>query len=103
MDQATAKEVTTLLATLIGEIMEDHIDLAIFTTAPADRAGRLLTAGEDIPPLARAMDVIARRQEGATFSPPPQASIRGRPSATPEGVRLPRLGGGGGNRPPRRN
>lgn len=63
MDQETAREVTTLLATLIGEIMEDHIDLALFTDAPSDRALRLREVGEDIATLARALDVIARRQE----------------------------------------
>jgi hypothetical protein len=65
VDRKTAREVSRLLATLIGEIMEDHAEIALsldFATARRD-AQRLARAGEDIAGLAGAIEVIARRAE----------------------------------------
>jgi hypothetical protein len=63
MDLETAREATSLIATLIGEIMEDHVMLALSAgdEAPADWPAVLEQAGEDIADLGKAIAVIARR------------------------------------------
>lgn len=65
MDRETADEATRLIALLIGEIMEDHVDnaLAVVVPQPLDWSTRLTAAGEDIAILGRALAVIARRAE----------------------------------------
>ena len=65
MDRKTAREVSRLLATLIGEIMEDHVELALSLDSAAVREGadRLARAGHDIAGLAGAIEVVARRAE----------------------------------------
>jgi hypothetical protein len=65
MDRAELREAARLIATLIGEIMEDHVDLAL--TAGDDGSAhwpvRLQRAGADIADLARAIAVLGRRAE----------------------------------------
>src|SRR5205807_2184443 len=63
MDREAATEALSLIALLIGEIMEDDVDSAL--TVPvlqgSDWSLRLTLAGEDIAVLGRALAVIARR------------------------------------------
>ncbi len=61
MERRTARAALDLLATLIGEILEDHVDLAL--TSPFDPRGAepLRQAGADIAALASAIAVIGRR------------------------------------------
>lgn len=73
MDRQTARVASALLATLIGEIMEDHVDLAL-TAGPStigDWPRLLVLAGQDITTLAAAIEIVARRVEQ---SPPPSPS-----------------------------
>jgi hypothetical protein len=65
LDRKTAEDAMGLLAVMIGELMEDHVDMAISAPLAADAAARLRRAGEDITCLAAAMQVIARRAEEA--------------------------------------
>jgi hypothetical protein len=65
LDCKTAEDAMGLLAVMIGELMEDHVDMAISAPLAADAAARLRQAGEDISRLAAAMQVIARRAEEA--------------------------------------
>ena len=70
MDQATAREAGEVLATLIGEIMEDEVDLALTAGGQGDgldRVVRLRLAGEDIAALATAIEIVGRR---GAHSPP---------------------------------
>jgi hypothetical protein len=55
-----------LLSVLIGELMEDHIEVAISAPLAADGAARLRQAGEDIACLAAAMQVVDSRAEEQT-------------------------------------
>ena len=63
MDLRAYREAVSLLATMIGEIMEDNVDsaLALAAPQPMDWSTRLSTAGEDIAVLGRALGVIGRR------------------------------------------
>lgn len=63
MDHQSARNAVTLIALLIGEIMEDHAGAAIAppATPPAAWSGRLTQAGEDIETLGRALSVFGRR------------------------------------------
>lgn len=63
MDLRAAREAVGLLASMIGEIMEDNVGaaLAVVAPQPADWSARLTEAGEDISTLGRALAVIGRR------------------------------------------
>lgn len=63
MDLVTAREAVSLIATMIGEIMEDHVDgaVAVVVPQPAKWSATLASAGEDISVLGRALGVIGRR------------------------------------------
>ena len=63
MDRKTADETIELLALLIGEIMEDHVHLAISAPLSTGAVKRLSQAGEDVGRLAAAMEVVSRRAE----------------------------------------
>lgn len=54
MDRQTAREASALLATLIGEIMENHLDLALTVgrSVASDWPGLLGLASQDIATLA---------------------------------------------------
>ena len=65
MDRNIADQTTEHLALLIGEIMEDHVHLAISAPLSAGAIKRLGQASEDIGRLAAAMEVVARRAETA--------------------------------------
>ena len=69
MDRETAHEATHVLATLIGEIMEDHVAMALSPPVGGNWPGALRRAGEDIATLAAAIAVITRRSEKADDSP----------------------------------
>ncbi len=67
IDRETAQFGLSALGTAIGEIMEDTVGLALSNAAdvtPADRAGELVAAGQDIEVLARAMTILVARTEG---------------------------------------
>ena len=65
MDRKTAEETIELLALLIGEMMEDHVHLAVSAPLSTGAVKRLGQAGEDIGRLAQAMEVVGRRAETA--------------------------------------
>ena len=67
MDRNTARETAKILGVMIGEIMEDHLDLALVSDPGAELwADRLANAGRDITALAAAADVIVRRIPGVS-------------------------------------
>ena len=62
MDRNSARETAKILGVMIGEIMEDHLDLALISDPGAKAwAEQLAVAGRDITALAAAAGVIARR------------------------------------------
>lgn len=62
MDQQLARETAKILGVMIGEIMEDHLDLALISDPAAPGwPDQLVSAGRDITTLAAAAGVIARR------------------------------------------
>jgi hypothetical protein len=63
MDRKAARDLSRLLATLIGELMEDHADLALSTELEAAEILDLRHVGEDIACLATAIEVVTRRAE----------------------------------------
>ena len=65
MDRKTSDETIGLLALLIGEIMEDHVQLAVSAPLSAGAVKRLAQAGEDIGRLTAAMEVVGSRSESA--------------------------------------
>jgi hypothetical protein len=67
MDRQAIREAARLLASLIGEIMEDHVELALTAgeAGPTDWPEHLQRAGADIADLAKAIAVLCRRAESA--------------------------------------
>jgi hypothetical protein len=63
VDGKDALEASRLIATLIGEIMEDHVDIALSPAAEGDWPSELRQAGEDIACLASAIAIITRRRQ----------------------------------------
>ena len=63
MDDESVSEAKAFLATLIGMILEDHVDVALSAGQGAgdDWPSDLRQAGEDVAALAAAIAVIARR------------------------------------------
>jgi len=65
MNDVAARECARLLATLIGEIMEDHAPLALAPPPGSGWAERLRDAGEDIATLAAAIAIVGDRSEAS--------------------------------------
>lgn len=68
MDRAIAREAIGVIATLIGEILEDHAAMALEIGGGVVLAPTVLEqVGGDVATLARAIEVIERHSVGDTM------------------------------------